>query len=308
MANTFLVPLPSRGHAAAAHPYQAEVVATARRPGTFAVVIDCASGQITQQIVAPKGRHFYGHATFSKDGSYLFTTENAYDTGVGRIGVWDRAQGFMRIDEFSSGGIGPHEIILLPNGDLAVANGGIRTHPASGRDKLNLDTMRSNLSILSTTGAVVDQAFLPTGHQLNSLRHIATLPDGTVGCGCQWQGDVFETPSLIAIYSGSGRLATAQIDEALLRSLQGYIGSVAAISHSQFVATSPRGNTAIVMDRAGSLLHMLRSNDVCGVATTLQNETLMSNGSGLITRLSAEKHAQVAQHDLAFDNHLVALA
>ena len=87
---TFQVPLPGRGHAAAAHPYDAEVVASARRPGTFAVVIDCAEGHIKQQLIAPKGRHFYGHATFSANGEYPFTTENAYDTGEGRIGVWDR--------------------------------------------------------------------------------------------------------------------------------------------------------------------------------------------------------------------------
>ncbi|MEL6468020.1 MAG: DUF1513 domain-containing protein [Pseudomonadota bacterium] len=304
---TFQVSLPARGHAAAAHPYHAEVVATARRPGTYAVVIDCAQGLITQQLMAPKGRHFYGHATFSADGAYLFTTENAYDSGLGRIGVWDRAQGFKRVDEFSSGGIGPHEIIVLPNGDLAVANGGIRTHPASGRDKLNLDTMRSNLTILSGNGIIIDQAFLPEGHGLNSLRHIAALPDGTIGCGCQWQGDLFETAALFAIYSGGSLLDFPQIDEAHLRSMQGYIGSVAGISRSQFVVTSPRGNTAVVMDAAGNVLSRLKSYDVCGVVATPRGETLMSNGGGAIHKLSANSRLQIAQHDLAFDNHLVGL-
>lgn len=305
---TFEVPLPGRGHAAAAHPYDAEVVATARRPGTFAVVIDCAEGIIKRQLIAPKGRHFYGHASFSGDGDYLFTTENAYETGEGRIGVWDRARGFTRIDEFSSGGIGPHEVILLPNGDLAVANGGIRTHPESGRDKLNLDTMRSNLTILSPDGSVVDQAFLSGEHQLNSLRHIAVLPNGTIGCGCQWQGDIFEAPSLFAVYTGAGRLASSQMDEAPLRSLRGYIGSVASLAQDQFVATSPRGNTAVVMDHIGSVMQTLISYDVCGVATTQRNETLMSNGGGAVVRLSAESQTQIAKYNLAFDNHLVALA
>lgn len=304
---TFEVPLPGRGHAAAAHPYDAEVVASARRPGTFAVVIDCAEGLIKQQLIAPRGRHFYGHATFSADGAYLFTTENAYDTGEGRIGVWDRARRFTRVDEFSSGGIGPHEIILLPSGDLAVANGGIRTHPESGRDKLNLDTMQSNLTILSPDGSVLDQAFLSEEHQLNSLRHIAPLPNGTIGCGCQWQGDIFETPSLFAIYTGAGQLASSQMDEALLRSLRGYIGSVASLARDQFVATSPRGNSAVVMDQIGNVMRTIRSYDVCGVATTSRNQTLMSNGDGAIHELNEKDDFQVAQHDLAFDNHLVGL-
>lgn len=304
---TFQIPLPDRGHAAAAHPYEAEAVATARRPGTFAVVIDCAQGLIKQRLSAPKGRHFYGHATFSADGAYLFTTENAYDTGEGRIGVWDRAQGFARMDEFSSGGIGPHEIILLPNGDLAVANGGIQTHPASGRDKLNLGTMRSNLTIFSPTGSVLDQAFLPEAHRLASLRHIAVLPNGTIGCGCQWQGDIFETPSLFAVYSGGDGLALTRMDEALLRALQGYVGSVAGLSRNQFVATSPRGNTAVVMDRAGNIMRTIASYDVCGVATSSRNQTLMSNGGGAIYALNPNDEAQIAQHNLAFDNHLVGL-
>lgn len=304
---TFQVPLPARGHAAAAHPYYAEVVATARRPGTFAVVIDCVLGQITQQLVAPKGRHYYGHAVFSADGAYLFTTENAFETGMGRIGVWERATGFRRVDEFSSGGIGPHEIIVLPNGDLAVANGGIRTHPSSGRDKLNLDAMRSNLTILSAKGIIEDQAFLPHGHWLNSLRHIAALPDGTIGCGCQWQGDLFESPLLFAVYSGGSHLEFLAMDETHLRSLKGYIGSVAGLSQGQFVATSPRGNMAVVMDAAGNILSRLKSYDVCGVAATPRDETLISNGGGTIHKLYAGGRLKIAQHDLAFDNHLVGL-
>ena len=37
----FQLPLPARGHAACAHPARPEAVAFARRPGTFALVIDC---------------------------------------------------------------------------------------------------------------------------------------------------------------------------------------------------------------------------------------------------------------------------
>ncbi len=70
----FSLPLPARGHAAAAHPSRAQAVAFARRPGTFAVVIDCAAGAEIARLKAPEGRHFYGHGVFSADGSQLFTT------------------------------------------------------------------------------------------------------------------------------------------------------------------------------------------------------------------------------------------
>ena len=39
--DVFRIALPDRGHAAAAHPPAPEAVAFARRPGTFALVIDC---------------------------------------------------------------------------------------------------------------------------------------------------------------------------------------------------------------------------------------------------------------------------
>ena len=97
------------------------------------------------------------------------------------------------------------------------------------------------------------------------------------------------------------------MDETLLRALEGYIGSVAGLGREQFVATSPRGNAAVVIDRVGNVLRTLKSYDVCGVATTISNETLMSNGGGAVAILSAESQTQVAKYNLAFDNHLVAL-
>ena len=143
----FSVDLPARGHAAAAHPLRAEAVAFARRPGRFALVLDCHSGVVLTQLDAPVGRHFYGHGAFSADGGLLFTTENEFDTARGVIGVWDTTDGYRRVGEFASGGIGPHEMRLMPDGTtLVVANGGIETHPDSGRTKLNIASMRPNLT------------------------------------------------------------------------------------------------------------------------------------------------------------------
>ena len=52
-----------------------------------------------------------------------------------------------------SGGIGPHEILRLPGARLlAIANGGIHTRPDTGREKLNLDTMRPNLTLMDEDG------------------------------------------------------------------------------------------------------------------------------------------------------------
>ena len=84
----FDIPLPARGHAAAAHPIKTEAVAFARRPGRFAMVLDCAQGAVRKTLVPPDGRHFYGHGAFSSDGAILLTTENDIDSGEGKIGIW----------------------------------------------------------------------------------------------------------------------------------------------------------------------------------------------------------------------------
>lgn len=156
----FDIPLPERGHAAATHPSRPEAIAFARRPGTFALVIDCASGVLHTRLDAPEGRHFYGHGTFSADGALLYTTENAFETGLGWIGVWDASTGYRRLGDFSSGGIGPHDVALMPDGEtLVVANGGIRTHPATGRQKLNLSTMAPALTYLrASDGSLVERS------------------------------------------------------------------------------------------------------------------------------------------------------
>ena len=159
----FRLPLPDRGHAAAAHPGRPEAVAFARRPGTFALVIDCAEGREVARLHAPEGRHFFGHGAFTPHGGLLFTTENLVGDGTGLLGVWDARDGYWRIGEVPTGGTGPHEVRLMPDGRrLAVANGGIETDPSSGRAELNLATMESSLAYVDVaSGALVDVLALP---------------------------------------------------------------------------------------------------------------------------------------------------
>ena len=90
-ASVFALPMPGRGHAAAAHPERPLAVVFARRPGTFALVIDCATGQTVAHLNTPEGHHFSGHGAFSQDGGWLFTAENDFENARGMIGVWDVA-------------------------------------------------------------------------------------------------------------------------------------------------------------------------------------------------------------------------
>ncbi|MEL6642736.1 MAG: DUF1513 domain-containing protein [Pseudomonadota bacterium] len=301
----FRIPLPARGHAAVAHPTRAEAVAFARRPGTFALVLDCATGRVSHRLSAPKGRHFYGHGAFSENGDLLFTTENEIETGQGRIGVWSRPAGYARVGEFASGGIGPHEILRVPGTNrLAIANGGIRTHPDRGREKLNLATMRPNLTIVGEDGEVRDVAEVPQAMHQNSLRHIAARADGLIACAFQWQGDVFAAPSPLALYQPGGSLTFIGEDQHLGRAFAGYAGSVAFSAPGDSLAiTSPRAGLVALIDVAQHSLRQYRQADICGVSAD-HDGILATDGMGGVHRVTAEPR-RLAQHALAFDNHLI---
>lgn len=76
----------------------------------------------------------------------LVTTESDYATCAGVLGIWDVRRNYARIAEIPTGGICPHEVIRLSGTQsLVVADGGIRTHPDSGRDKLDLHDMHPSL-------------------------------------------------------------------------------------------------------------------------------------------------------------------
>ena len=303
----FRVPLPGRGHAAAAHPTRAEAVAFARRPGRFAIVVDCVSGHETTRLIAPEGRHFYGHGAFSGGGRWLFTTENDYEAGEGRVGVWDAQAGYARIDEFSSGGVGPHDIRCLSgSGILVIANGGIDTHPDSGRTKLNLPTMMPNLCYIKDS-RIVETASLPPELHRNSIRHLAVSDSGQVALGMQWQGTADDAPLLGLHRRGEGiRLAAAPPDQ--LRRMNGYVGSVAFAHDQRLVAvTSPRGSTVQVFRSVdGTLVQSYSIEDASGIAASGKG-FIVASGVGDLYQLDPDRAPVALPSALRWDNHLVAL-
>ncbi len=292
----FRVPLTARGHAAAAHPTRPEAVAFARRPGTFALVLDCSDGQVVRRLAAPDGRHFYGHGAFLDGGRVLATTENAYASGAGRIGFWDADAGYRRIGEVASGGIGPHEVIRLPGTEiLAVANGGIRTHPAHGREKLNLDKMRPNLAYLDD-GAVVERIELPDPKL--SIRHIAARADGTVGMGLQSERAPEETVPMFATHRRGG--PPTVYGAHLAPGFAGYVGSVAwSRDGTRLAVTAPRGNRAAIWD--GAEIELLHRPDICGVTAAGGGFAFTDGLGGILTERGTRKHP------CNWDNHLVSL-
>ncbi|WP_425074570.1 DUF1513 domain-containing protein [Sagittula sp. S175] len=303
----FSVSLPARGHAAAAHPERAEAVAFARRPGTYAVVLDCLSGALKAELTAPAGRHFYGHGAYSPDGSILFTTENDFETAKGIIGMWDVFGGYRRLGEFDSGGVGPHDLRLMPDGaSLVIANGGIETHPDSGRTKLNLPVMAPNLTYVSLSGEVLETVEPPAEEHLNSMRHLAVDSSGRVALALQWQGDVADAPALLMLHRRGEYPTWAMADGPRHELMKGYAGSVSFSGNgSQVAITSPMGGRLqIFSSDKGEFLHEVPLEDVCGLAAGTKGFVASTGLGGFHTIEDGTSNA-MQPHKLAWDNHIV---
>ncbi|GGK31875.1 DUF1513 domain-containing protein [Salinarimonas ramus] len=266
----FSTALPERGHDVAARPGSDELVVFARRPGDWMAVVERGSGRVTRVVLAAEGRHFYGHGAFSADGRVLWATESRIETGAGVLGAYDCAAGYARIGEVETGGIGPHDLAFLPGTDrLVVANGGIRTHPETGREILNPGALAPSLAVLRPESGEVEEV-VELGPDLAdlSIRHLAVAGDGATVFGCQYAGDPLAVVPLVGVRETSGRVRLLEMPEDDLISMENYVGSVALDpSGAILCATSPHGSVAAFFERAsGRYLGRRRMSDVCGAA------------------------------------------
>ncbi|EKE45058.1 hypothetical protein OCGS_0753 [Oceaniovalibus guishaninsula JLT2003] len=304
--DTLRIPLPARGHAAAGHPVRAQAVAFARRPGTYALVIDCARGTVLHRLAAPEGHHFSGHGTYSLDATTLYTAEIEDATGIGQIGFWDVDSGYARSGWIASGGIGPHEILRLPGREvIVVANGGIVVAPDDDRTKLNIDTMRPSLSYLAPTGGVIDRVELDSDLRKNSIRHLAIADDGTVALAMQWEGDGDIMPPLLGLHRMGHKPVLCDLPGPVASRVQGYAGSVAASAQGQSVAiTCPRGGLAALFDGNGAYIGKIERPDICGVSPAEIGFTA-TDGLGGLSRIADNRLQPLRATERAWDNHLV---
>ena len=306
------VALPSRGHDSVFRPNSDELITFARRPGTYLQVSSLKAGQSVLQLEAVKGRHFYGHGCFDASSRLLYSTENEFDQARGVIGVYDASASYQRVGEFDSYGIGPHEIVLHPDGmTLIVANGGIETHPDYGREKLNLPDMRSSVAFIdSRDGRLIKLVEMPDPHQKLSLRHLAVNASGLCFFGAQYQGAAEDMPPLLGTVSMKEGIHLMPIVGGLHASLKSYIGSICAVPGSDlFVASASRGGVALLVDaRQQKVLQVIEGRDGSGVAAS--GEALFYSAGDGALRIYArdgqtlQSTTRVHHPHLRWDNHL----
>ncbi|MGR3377021.1 DUF1513 domain-containing protein [Salipiger abyssi] len=303
-SEAFRVPLPARGHAASAHPHRAEAVGFARRPGTYALVVDCRDGAVLHQLSAPEDRQFNGHGVYSPDGTRLFTSEQRVEDSAGFVGIWDTEANYSRIGEFETHGVGPHDLRVMPDGEtLVIANGGIQTDRWD-RTKLNLDTMRPSLVYTAFDGTVLERCELEELSQ-NSIRHLALRPDGLVGFAMQWQGEPGMAPPLLGLHRrGSDPvLCEAPLGDEL--AMDGYAGSVAFSGDgSEIAITSPRGGRMHRFSSQGAFLGVVSRADICGLARHAKGY-IASDGLGGVMLVGQGGTTPLRRAEAAWDNHLI---
>lgn len=305
-----------RGHGVSRHPLRkASVIMYGRRPGTQAIEVNLLTGKVEHQFECAPGRHLFGHGCFSADGKVLFTAEADYEKGIGKIGVRD-ALTYQQIDEFDSFGVGPHELKLLPDGKtLVVANGGIHTHPSTGRKKLNLNTMSSSLTYLDAeTGKKISAFKVPEPKA--SIRHLDVASDGTVAFGMQVQRVAAGHNKLVplaGVHKPGHALDVIESPSSVILAMQDYAGSVVINDKTRTVGlTSPRGNIAVFwhLDTLQCMgYHQL--HDVCGLGVSPdQSRFVLSNSFGQLRQLNAQnlkedKSKRIHIPDMHWDNHML---
>ena len=306
--------LPARAHQIAHNPQCNTLAVAARRPGTYLIIVDSISGKLIQEIHPEDGHHFYGHSVYSPDGRFLYTTENHIESGKGQIFVRDATTNYQIVQVFPSYGIGPHEIkIHTDHKTLVVANGGILTHPDSGRTKLNIDAMSPSLVYISVeTGELLEQRKLPDHLQKLSIRHIDISPSGVTAIALQYQGDKLDNVPLIALHQRGNTIKTLWAPEYINRKMKNYCGSVCFnIKGNIFAVSSPIGNIITLWDtEQAEYISNLDCADVCGISPSRNNGFIFSNGLGNLYQFDLKKPVlkRLNHHSsLAWDNHLASI-
>jgi hypothetical protein len=301
------VKLPTRCHDSLALPKKpGHALVFCRRPERFVVEIDFINGKIINKIQSQADSHFYGHGVLSEDGQYLYTTENLYDKKRGLIVVRD-THSYQVLDRFDSGGVGPHELALMPDGNtLVIANGGIETHPNQPRKKLDLADMQPNLAYLDIASGKVLSSFAPPDNQL-SIRHLTVDPKGIVYAGAQYQGKKSTIHPLVFAHHGEDTLQAFKAKSQQWYKMQQYTASL-LVKDDLLCVSCPRGSHLSFWDTTTrQFIDQQAFSDVSGLAYS-NGKILASSGKGRLKTLDRSQPitgpASVNSLALKFDNHM----
>jgi len=308
-SKVFATRVNERCHDVVPHPSLPLALFVGRRPSTQSYLLDTRDGRLLQTLQTPTQRHFYGHAVFHKEGEWLYTTENdTRDPGRGVLGVYRlQSRQLQRTGELSSHGIGPHQLLWLPDGEtLVVANGGIRTE-ADSRVEMNLDSMESSLVLLNRDGGLLSKEQLP--ERMNSVRHLAVASDGTLVSAQQYMGDPADPVPLVAIKRPGQAFQHFAMGATQRQAMNQYSASVAIHSELRLLAlTAPRGNRVFIWDLDSAALRLDAPLADCAGVGAVAEGFVVSTGVGRCRLFDCRRNSISAQPLQLpaglWDNHL----
>lgn len=232
--------VPYEVHLATLSPDKNSILVCSRKPGASLLKYDL-NGNIIAELKPIKNQHFEGHGIFTLDEKYIFATASDYEKGQGKL-LKLNSQDLSLIEEFSSGGIGPHELVWQSDRTIAIANTGVLTHPNSGREILNLSSIQSTVVLFdSQKEEIIHQWQVPQPGL--SARHLDCMDNGDLVIGCQYKKQD-QRPACIAFARKKQELIFAdQKNEMLHWNMKGYTASIKSIPNThQALISNPRGH------------------------------------------------------------------
>ena len=289
-----------------------QICLVSRRPNNKLTIIDLNQGKVKQEIIAPAGRHFYGHAAYNVFSKLLYVTENNYkynDNRAGVIAIYDPFNSYKRVGEINSNGIGPHEIKINSIGNIVIANGGILTHPDYPRIKLNLTNINSNISIIdSNSGRLINVLQLHKSLKSNSIRHLDLDEEDNLFFACQnySNNNKKQLPLIFSYYNK--KISNFSVPYNIYKNIKNYSGSIKVSNLRNLIYVSfPKGNKVLIWDKNNfNFKSVVDIDDGCGIAVDGKNDqTYFSNGLGNIFYLEGNKRNKLLfSSNYQFDNHL----
>jgi uncharacterized protein len=296
--------VPTRAHGLTPLP-DGRILAVARRPGDWLLRWRPGTAE-AEWHWARSGTVFNGHAVLVPDGTghaQVLVTQTKLDDGAGQIGVLD-GRTLARLDAWPTRGTDPHDL-LWHRGRLWVANGGITTHPETGRVKHRLERMDSSLVALHPrTGAVLGQWRLPDPRL--SLRHLASQ-GRLIGVALQAEHSdaaLRAAAPLLAVFDPHGSLQMPALPEGMITG--GYGGDIAALADG-FVVSATRADRVLAWSAARGWQSAWPLTRPCALADAPSG--LWSGSATGAWRIDGRSHAAAAlRFEPLLDNHWALLA
>ena len=302
------VEVPTRAHALVLEP-QGSVLAVARRPGEWLLrwyppgqVDSTAQAHQVQWHWIDDAYRFSGHVLVGQDGGSLLTTETDLETGAGQVVQRDR-QTMAVTARWPTHGTDPHDMQLLPNGLLLIANGGIASRPETGRARLALDQMDASLVALSPTDGSLHHSWRLADRR-QSLRHLAWHASGRVAVALQALHDdpVQRDNAPVLAILDLRRSVLHEVEAS--RGMSGYAGDVAVVGDHWYVS-GPRSDTVMRLSLDGAQSVRLALADACALAGSVDQSWGWASGRGNGLELGGKGQALI-HRDIRLDNHAVA--